>query len=102
MNVRGWPAGIMCICLGAVLLAIIGQPGSSKSAPTNQNAFNAENDQTEQHEANGPEGAQGLPMQRLSRTGVCLAGVLLLASGGLVAMRKKSNSAFSSVCAKEK
>jgi hypothetical protein len=91
MKSRGWSLAVVGLCLGAILLVILGQFRSPTTMQFGQDAFEEENNLAETHEANGPDGSSGLPMQRLPPKGIGLAAALLLASGGLAVMQKRNH-----------
>lgn len=89
MKYRGWSAVIIGLCLGAIFLSLEGQHGGQTTMDFSPFPAAAQNDWTEEHEANGPAGGQGVPMRRLPVKGACLAVAILLAATGLSAIEKK-------------
>jgi hypothetical protein len=76
-----------------ILLSASGaeQPGAIQTPSiANPSLSERDYDVIEEHESNGPEGASGVSMQRLSATGIACVLGLLLTSYGLTALARKS------------
>src|SRR5262249_10529045 len=99
MNFRGRTIILIGLCLGAVFLSIASTSHDLQSTPYNPDAGTTLGELTEEHEANGPEGVLGTPMQRLPVAGICAAIAVLLASRMLTDTKPARNLSGAS-CAK--
>lgn len=95
---------IFLLCMGGIKWSSAQIVNTSRQAPlktrwaNDVSAANGQEAMVEQegdwvaaHESNGPEGAPGVPMHRISPAQIGLVMLVLAASGGLAFLAKKTN-----------